>query len=305
MSVGQDNGQGVERLGGFAPKPGEHEGGCLFLVATPIGNLEDITFRALRILREADLIAAEDTRHTRKLLTHFEISNPLTSYHEHNKRSKGPQLLEQVKEGKKIALVTDAGMPGISDPGHDLVVLAWQQGVPVVVVPGPSAGILALVASGLKTNRFVFEGFLSSDKKVRREQLNNLTGEQGSTILYEAPHRLLKTLEELETCLGDRKIVVARELTKKFEEVIKGTATEVLHYFRQTGVKGELVLVIEGGEGKSPAQSGEWWARLSLAEHVELLEQEGFSKKDAIKEAAKARNLPKREVYQAVVKEKT
>jgi len=303
MSTDQENRQGVQKLGGFAPKPDEQ--GCLFLVATPIGNLEDITFRALRILREADLIAAEDTRHTRKLLTHFEIAAPLTSYHEHNKRSKGPQLVKQVKEGKRIALVTDAGMPGISDPGHDLVVLAWQEGIPVVVVPGPSAGLLALVASGLKTGRFVFEGFLSSEKKIRREQLNNLAGEQGTTVLYEAPHRLLKTLEELGSCLGDREIAVARELTKKFEEIIKGTATELLHYFRQTGVKGELVLVIEGAKEKIPDQSGEWWPRLSLEEHVEFLQKEGFSKKDAIKEAARVRNLPKREVYQAVVKEKS
>jgi 16S rRNA (cytidine1402-2'-O)-methyltransferase len=304
MSEGGVSVKGLERLGGFSPNLMDPNGGCLFLVATPIGNLEDISFRAIRILQEADLIAAEDTRHSRKLLTHFEISTPLTSYHEHNKHSKGLQLIEHVIAGKKIALITDAGMPGISDPGHELVVLAWQAELPVVVIPGPSAGILALVASGFKTNRFVFEGFLSTEKKVRSKQLKSLSAEQGTTVLYEAPHRLKKTLEELASHLGDRKIVIARELTKKFEEIVKGTAPELVEYFQQKGIKGEFVLVIEGGEGTLPGQSGEWWAELSLEAHVEFLIREGQTKKEAIKEVAKVRNLPKREVYQAVLPEK-
>ena len=215
--------------------------GILYLCATPIGNLEDISYRAVRILKEVDLIAAEDTRHTKKLLNHLNINTPLTSYHEHNKKTKGPVIIEKLKEGLNIALVTDAGTPGISDPGEDLVRFAYENNIKVVPIPGPS--ICGLIISGLSTNRFVFEGFLPTDNKERKERLDKLKKEDRTIILYEAPHRLLKTLESLYEVLGNRNISIIKELTKKFEEVYNCTISEGINYYKEYNAKGEFVLL--------------------------------------------------------------
>lgn len=219
--------------------------GTLYLCATPIGNLDDMTLRVLKLLETADIIAAEDTRNTLKLLNHFEIKTPMTSYHEHNKAEKGPKLVERLLAGENIALVTDAGMPGISDPGADLVKLCYEAGVPVTVAPGASAAVVALVLSGLDTRRFVFEGFLPMEKKERRAVLSTLEKEHRTMIFYEAPHRLLDTLEELEKIFGsDREMAAIRELTKKFEEVRRGTVAEIKAHFTAQPPKGEFVLVL-------------------------------------------------------------
>ncbi len=286
--------------------------GTLYLCATPIGNLEDITLRVLRILREVDLIAAEDTRHTRQLLTHYDIHQNLTSYHEHNRMSKAPELLAKLQAGKDIALVTDAGLPGISDPGSDLVRQALEQGLPVEVLPGASAGISALTISGLNTERFVFEAFLlRRSKKEYKERLKELARERRTVIFYEAPHRLLTTLQDLtEACGGSRKAVVARELTKKYEELRRDTLEGLLSYYKEHPPRGEITVLLSGASDEeilAAAEadlSAEEAARfkLPLAEQVSLLISEGMDKKQAIRQVAERCGLPKREVYNQVMR---
>lgn len=274
--------------------------GTLYLCATPIGNLDDITLRTLKLLESADVIAAEDTRNTLKLLNHFAIKTPMTSYHEHNKAGKGPVLLERLKNGENIALVTDAGMPGISDPGADLVQLCHAAGIAVTAAPGASAGVTALVLSGLDTRRYVFEGFLPAEKKARREILRTLEREHRTMVFYEAPHRLLDTLEELCGMFGaGRQTAAARELTKKFEEVRRDTLGGQLAYFREHPPKGEFVLVCAGfslEEQRREAQEG--WAAVSVEEHMAHY----LAEKDAMKQTAKDRGVSKREIYQYLKK---
>jgi len=278
--------------------------GTLYLCATPIGNLEDVTLRVLRVLREADLIAAEDTRRTRKLLSHYDIHTPLTSYHEHNRRSKGEQLLEQLAAGRRVALVSDAGTPAVSDPGRELVAAALDRGIAVVPLPGPSAALTALVASGLPTERFCFEGFLPPAGRARRERLESLRAESRTVIIYEAPHRLQKTLAELLAALGDRPLAVARELTKQYEQIWRGGLAEAVEYFRAHPPRGEFTLVISGG-GESDAagrkkEAVEPWHELSLVEHVRSLEEQGASRRDAMREVARLRGVSRRVVYREV-----
>lgn len=272
--------------------------GELYLCSTPIGNLEDITLRALRILREADLIAAEDTRHTRKLLHHYQIDTPLTSYHEHNARQKGAYLLELLREGKVIALVSDAGTPGISDPGTLLVQQAIEAGIPVTPIPGATAAITALSISGLATDKFVFEGFLPRSPRERKERLEKLAREDRTIILYEAPHRLVATLKVISEVLPHRRMAVARELTKHYEEVIRGSTEEILAHFRETTPRGEFTLILEGCREGEREQQQEIEA--DPEELVRTLEEQGYDWKAAIKEAAKRLGMPKREVYRLV-----
>ena len=278
--------------------------GTLYLCATPIGNLEDITLRVLKLMERVDVIAAEDTRNTLKLLNHFEIKTPMTSYHEHNKVTKGPVLVERLLAGESIALVTDAGMPGISDPGADLVKLCYAAGVPVTVAPGASAAVVALVLSGMDTRRFVFEGFLPPDKKERRAILKTLEREHRTMIFYEAPHRLTDTLAELAELFGEsREVAAVRELTKKFEEVRRATIGEHLRYFSENPPKGEFVLVCEGFSLEAQRQAErEGWESISVEEHVAKYVAEGMSEKDAMKQAAKDRGVSKREIYQILKK---
>ncbi len=273
--------------------------GTLYLCATPIGNLDDMTLRVLKLLETADIIAAEDTRNTLKLLNHFEIKTPMTSYHEHNKAEKGPKLVERLLAGENIALVTDAGMPGISDPGADLVKLCYEAGVPVTVAPGASAAVVALVLSGLDTRRFVFEGFLPMEKKERRAVLSTLEKEHRTMIFYEAPHRLLDTLEELEKIFGsDREMAAIRELTKKFEEVRRGTLAEIKAHFTAQPPKGEFVLVFVGYTLQQQRQAAqESWESVSIEEHMEHYLSQNYSEKDAMKQVAKDRGVSKREIY--------
>ncbi|MCG9968771.1 16S rRNA (cytidine(1402)-2'-O)-methyltransferase [Pelotomaculum terephthalicicum JT] len=278
--------------------------GTLYLCATPIGNLEDITLRALRVLREVDLIAAEDTRHTRKLLSRYDIHTPLTSYHEHNRQKKGGYLLDLLASGKQIALVTDAGMPGVSDPGTELVVSALKNNLKVVPVPGPSAGITALVVSGLPAGAFAFEGFLPAARKARRDKLAALSREPRTLIFYEAPHRLTATLADLQEVFGNRLMAAARELTKQHEEVVRGTVAEVLEHFRGKEPRGEFCLVLAGAAGELLETAEKTEVSLEPAEHVARLEAEGAGRKEAIRAVARAHGLPRREVYRAVVLKK-
>ncbi len=273
--------------------------GTLYLVATPIGNLEDISYRAIRILQEVDYIAAEDTRHTLKLLNHFEITTHLESYHEHNRYEKGEKIARDLEQGKNVALVTDAGTPAISDPGEDLVRLCNERGLAVTSVPGAAAFVTGLILSGKDTKRFIFDGFLPMDKKERAKRIEELSGEFRTTILYEAPHKLKRTLKDLSDALGGgRQISIARELTKKFEEVLNVTLEEAVQYYADNDPRGEYVLVIEGGD-REAAEKREMEAMLSMSleEHLEKCLSEGLNKKDAIKQVAKERRLPKREVY--------
>ena len=272
--------------------------GILTLCATPIGNLEDITYRAVRALKEADFIAAEDTRHTKKLLNHFEIHTKLISYHEHNKIEKGPELIRLLKEGKHITLVTDAGTPGISDPGEDLVRLALDEQITVTSTPGAVAGITALIISGQSTRRFTFEGFLPTNKKEREYILENLKVDTKTTILYEAPHRLLKTLEILYGALGDRGITITKELTKKHESVNKTTLGEAIKHYEGLEIRGEHVLVLEGKNLKEVQQQEQAsWEKLSIEAHIAIYTERGKSEKDAMKQVAKDRGVSKREIY--------
>lgn len=279
--------------------------GKLFLCATPIGNLEDITFRVIRTLKEADLIAAEDTRHSIKLLNHFEINTPMTSYHEFNKIDKGRYLIEQLKAGLNIALITDAGTPGISDPGEELVKMAYEAGIEVTSLPGPAACITALTLSGLSTRRFVFEAFLPSDKKEKQIILKELQNETRTILIYEAPHRLVKTLKELEEVLGERRITLVRELTKKYETAFRTTFSEAITYYSQQEPKGECVIVIEGKSYEVIEQEGrEQWMSLSVLEHMEVYLEKGMDKKEAMKAVSADRGVSKRDIYQMLLEMK-
>ena len=278
--------------------------GTLYLCATPIGNLEDMTFRAVRTLKEADLIAAEDTRNSIKLLNHFEIRTPMTSYHEYNKIEKGRKLTDLLLEGKNIALITDAGTPGISDPGEELVKMCHEAGVTVTAVPGAAACVTALTISGLPTRRFAFEAFLPSDKKERRDVLEELKDETRTIVLYEAPHRLVKTLEELRETLGDRQVSVCRELTKKHETVYRSTLGEACTYYQGHEPRGECVLVIQAKSREElRRQSQRKWEEMSLEEHMAYYTDQGVDRKEAMKKVAKDRGVSKREVYQALLRE--
>lgn len=273
--------------------------GILYICATPIGNLEDITLRAKRILAEVDLIAAEDTRHTRKLLSYYDIHTPMTSYHEHNKREKGLKLISELVAGKNVALVSDAGTPGISDPGQDLVFLAVEAGVQVVPIPGASAAVTALVVSGLPTDRFCFEGFLPRAKKERNAVFQQWLQEQRTIVFYESPYRLVKTLEELDALFGERSIAVTRELTKTHEQVVRGQSASVLQYFRTNPPKGEIAVIIQGeAEIKDPLVQGPF----DICKCVDDLVLQGNNKKEAIKEAARILGISKREVYETILK---
>lgn len=276
--------------------------GKLYLCATPIGNLEDMTFRVIRTLKEVDLIAAEDTRNSIRLLNHFEIHTPMTSYHEYNRIEKGKYLIGQLLDGKNIALITDAGMPGISDPGEDLVKMAYEAGIEVTSLPGACACVTALTLSGLSTRRFCFEAFLPADKKERRKVLEELKEETRTIIIYEAPHRLVRTLEELLEELQDRRLTVCRELTKKHETAFVTTVKEALEYYRETEPKGECVLVLEGRSRKEMEEEAqEAWSRISIEEHMAQYESQGMDRKEAMKQVAKDRGMKKREVYQYLV----
>ena len=278
--------------------------GKLYLCATPIGNLEDITFRVLRTLKEADLIAAEDTRNSRKLLNYFEIKTPMTSYHEYNKYEKGRWLVRQMEEGKQVALITDAGTPGISDPGEELVAMCWEAGIEITSLPGPAACITALTVSGLPTRRFSFEAFLPQDKKQRQEVLEELKKDTRTLILYEAPHRLVKTLEELLKELGNRNITVCRELTKKHETLFKTDLEKALDWYRENSPKGECVLVLEGKSREEiKEEERSKWEDMSVPEHVEFYLKQGMEKKEAMKQVAKDRGVSKREIYGVLLQE--
>lgn len=271
--------------------------GKLYVCPTPIGNLEDITLRVLRVLEEVDLIAAEDTRHTIKLLNHFNIKKPLTSYHEHNKREKGKVLIQKLLNGESIALVSDAGMPGISDPGEDLIRLAIENGVEVTALPGPTASVLALVLSGLPTGKFVFEGFLPSNKKDRRDTLQNIKNEERTIILYESPYRVKALLQDMLEIFGERNIAVCRELTKKYEEVFRGSIEESIEKFTQDEPKGEFIIIVKGADKAEDKPQVEELEGLSIKEHLLKYINEGMSKKDAVKRVSEERSLPKNEVY--------
>lgn len=266
--------------------------GILYIVATPIGNLEDITLRAIRTLKEADLIAAEDTRHTQKLLNKYDIHTPLTSYHDHNKEEKAPVLVAKMLDGKNVALVSDAGTPGISDPGYFLINLAVDQKIPVVPIPGATAAIAALSISGLPTDSFVFEGFLPSKQTARHKRLEELKQEKRTLVFYEAPHRIINTIEDLTTVLGDRKAVVTRELTKIHEEAIRGSLTEVLGVLNRGSFKGEFTIIVHGATDKPADQD------IDTKEYLKnLMLHRGMTKKEAIAAAAEELGLPKKEVY--------
>lgn len=270
--------------------------GKLYLVATPIGNLEDITLRALRILKEVDVIAAEDTRHTLGLLNHFEISKPLISYYKQNEKTKSEVLIQKILEGKNIALVSDAGTPGISDPGEEIVKVAIENNIEIIPIPGACAFVNALIASGLSSREFCFIGFLSAIKKDKKEKLENIKYETKTLILYEAPHKLKSTLESIYEVLGDRKIVLARELTKIHEEFIRGKISDIISQIEE--VKGEFVILIEGSsESKKDVELSEL-NKQTIDEHYEYYEKMGLSKKEIIKKIAKDRNLNKNDIYQ-------
>lgn len=279
--------------------------GTLYLCATPIGNLEDITYRVVRILGEADLIAAEDTRNSIRLLNHFQIRTPLTSYHEYNKYDKGKKLVEQLLEGKNIALITDAGTPGISDPGEELVKMCCEAGIHVTSLPGPAACITALTISGLPTRRFVFEAFLPAEKKEREEILQELEKETRTIILYEAPHRLVKTLKLLAERLGNRKAAVCRELTKKYETALRTELQDAASYYEKNEPKGECVIVIEGRSREELEQEKRAeWENMSIEAHVQHYLSQGYDRKEAMKRAGKDRGVSKRDIYNYLEQQK-
>ena len=279
--------------------------GTLYLCATPIGNLEDMTFRAVRVLGEVDLIAAEDTRNSIKLLNHFDIHTPMTSYHEYNKYEKGRRLVEKLLEGKDIALITDAGTPGISDPGEELVRMCCEAGIRVTSLPGAAACITALTISGLPTRRFAFEAFLPSDKKEREAVLKELERETRTIILYEAPHRLQKTLQLLADRLGERRVAVCRELTKKHETAFRAVLPEAAEYYKVNEPKGECVLVIEGlSRQEIEREKQEKWEEMSIEEHFQYYISQGLDRKEAMKKTAKDRGVQKREIYNYLEKQK-
>lgn len=270
--------------------------GILYLCATPIGNLEDISIRAINTLKQVDIIAAEDTRHTLNLINHFEIKTPMISYHEHNKVTKGVQLIKYLLDGKNIALVTDAGTPGISDPGEDLVKLALENDIVVTSIPGACALINALIISGMSTRRFVFEGFIPTDKKEKKKVLERLIKETRTIIIYEAPHRLKLTLNELYNTLGNRDIVIARELTKKYEQIKRCDLKQALDYYQTNEAKGEFVIIIEGANEKIlETETILKWQSISIEEHMEIYKN--MDRKEAMKQVAKDRGMSKRDVY--------
>ena len=276
--------------------------GTLYLCATPIGNLEDITFRVLKTLKEVDLIAAEDTRNSIKLLNYFEINTPMTSYHEYNKIDKAHTLIGKLKEGQNIALITDAGTPAISDPGEVLVRMCQEEGINVTSLPGPSALIVALTLSGLSTRRFCFEGFLPPDKKERRRILEELANESRTIILYEAPHHLKATLEQLHDALGDRRITLCRELTKRFESVMPTTISSAIAYHEENEPRGEYVLVIEGKSFRQQDEEKQLsYSEMSIEDHMKLYEDRGVDHKEAMKLVAKDRGVSKRDIYNALL----
>ena len=278
--------------------------GTLYLCATPIGNLEDMTFRAVRVLKEVDLIAAEDTRNSIRLLNHFDIHTPMTSYHEYNRIEKGHHLVSLLLEGKNIALITDAGTPGISDPGEDLVRMCRDAGIPVTSVPGACACVNALIISGRPTRRFCFEAFLPADKKDRRRVLQEIQEETRTTVIYEAPHRLRKTLQELLEVLGDRRLSICRELTKKFETVMETTLEDAVRFYGEQEPRGEYVLVLEGRSHASiDEEERSRFENMSVQEHVEMYEEQGLNRKDAMKQAAKDRGVSKRDIYRSLLEE--
>ena len=280
-------------------KSSQHEtGSCLYLVATPIGNLEDMTVRALRILKEVDVIAAEDTRNTKKLCNYFEINTPLVSYHEHNLEYGGEKLLTYLRDGKSVALVSDAGLPCISGPGADIVEKALAEDFAVVPVPGANAALTALIASGLIPQPFYFFGFLNRNKKERRLQLEKLAKREETILFYEAPHRLKEALKDLNLILGNRRIVLARELTKKFEEFLRGTIEEAIEWVESNEIRGEFVVVVEGNTSGEIEEEENTWGSMTIVEHINyIIEETNVSSKEAIKEVAKLRGLPKRDVY--------
>ncbi len=276
--------------------------GTLYLCATPIGNLEDITLRVLRTLKEADLIAAEDTRDSKKLLTHFQIDTPMTSYHEYNRIEKAEWLADELMKGKNIALITDAGTPGISDPGEDLVRICAERGIPVTSLPGAAACITALTVSGLPTRRFAFEAFLPEDKKARRQILKELQTETRTIIIYTAPHDVKKLLPELKEALGERKIAVCRELTKRYETILRTDLSGAEAHFEQEAPRGEFVLVIEGKDPEELLQDErQSWEQMSIPEHMAYYEEQGISHKEAMKLVAKDRGVGKRDIYSALL----
>ena len=276
--------------------------GILYLCATPIGHLEDMTYRCVRILKEVDLIAAEDTRNSIKLLNHFEIDTPMTSYHEFNKIEKAHTLLAALKEGKNIAVITDAGTPGISDPGEELVAMCYEEDIEVNAVPGAAACITAVTSSGQACRRFSFEAFLPKDKKERARVLAEMQQETRTMIVYEAPHHLRATLQELYQALGDRSITLCRELTKRYEEKKKMTLAQAVDYYRENDPRGEYVLVIAGKSKEEVMQEEQSrWEDLSIEEHMQIYLDQDYSKKDAMKAVAKDRGVSKRDIYQALL----
>jgi 16S rRNA (cytidine1402-2'-O)-methyltransferase len=271
--------------------------GTLYIVATPIGNLEDITLRAIRVLKEVALIAAEDTRHTRHLLDRYQIETQLTSYHDHNKEEKAPVLVERMLEGKSVALVSDAGTPGISDPGYFLINLAIGQKIPVVPIPGATAAVAALSVSGLPTDRFIFEGFLPAKRMARRKRLHELAKEERTIIFYEAPHKIIKTIEDMLEVFGDRRAVITRELTKIHEETIRGNLSDILKHLQEGTIKGEFTIILHGASAEPLKQD------IDTAEYLKnLMLHRGLSKKEAISTAAEELGLPKKEVYKESLK---
>ena len=282
----------------------EKRQGILYLCATPIGNLADITQRVLDTLNEVDIIAAEDTRNSIKLLNHFGIKTPMTSYHEYNRFDKAASLIDKLREGKDIALITDAGTPGISDPGEVFVRMCRDAGIRVTSLPGACALITALTLSGLKTRRFCFEGFLPADKKERREILGELRDETRTIIIYEAPHHLRKTLEELKDILGNRETALCRELTKQFEEVLFMPLYEAVSYYQINEPRGEYVLVIEGRDRRDiKEEEKREWIDMPIEEHIKLYEEEGLDRKECMKKVARGRGMTKREVYNLLIKQ--
>lgn len=272
--------------------------GKLYLCATPIGNLEDMSYRAVKTLKEADLIAAEDTRHSIKLLNHFEIKTPMTSYHEYNKVDKAKILVEKMLQGVNVALITDAGTPGISDPGEELVAQAAKAGIEISPVPGPAACICALIMSGLGTRRFCFEAFLPADKKERSVVLDELKNDTRTIVIHEAPHHLLKTLKELLEILGDRRISICKEITKKYEDVNRTSIAKAVEYYENNPPRGEYVLVIEGRDRKEIEDMKQrQWDDISVKEHFDMYIEKGMDRKEAMKAVAKDRGMGKREVY--------
>ena len=271
--------------------------GTLYLCATPIGNLGDVSARCLEILRMADLVAAEDTRRTLQLLNHFDISKPLTSYHEHNKFEKGEYITSLLLEGRNVVLVSDAGTPAISDPGEDLVKMCIEKDITVTSIPGPVAAINALILSGISPRRFCFEGFLSVNKRHRTEHLDSLKNDTHTLIFYEAPHKLRDTLKDMcKVFGGERRIALARELTKLHEEILRMTLEEAVRYYEENNPRGEYVLVVSGAE-KNESEEDVWWSEMTVLEHVEEYIKKGMDSKEAIKTVAKDRNVPKREIY--------